>query len=171
MSILCPHLHLIKHFSICMSVYMCTYYNLIVYVCISFLKHVHTHIQANNITHVTVAPIVPCELSATIKQIHDGKKYTCITWCVCVRVRACVCVCVTIDMYVLYVNYVYVFPVLNQACATINYIHVILNQFNQLNKFVAFRNVWSFLCTGVAIVCCNEARCDRNQPNKAILVL
>ena len=34
----------------------------------------------------------------------------------------------------------------------INYIHVIFNLYNQLNKFVAFRNVTKFLWTGVAFV-------------------
>ena len=38
------------------------------------------------------------------------------------------------------------------APRAINYIHMILHQYNQLNKFVVFRNVTSFLCMGVAFV-------------------
>ena len=49
----------------------------------------------------------------------------------------------------------------------INYIHMILNQYNQLNKFVAFRNVTKLSMHGCGL--CNEARCDRNH-SKAILV-
>ena len=49
----------------------------------------------------------------------------------------------------------------------INYIHVIFNLYNQLNKFVVFRNVTNRSMHGRDF--CNEARCDRNQSNKAIL--
>ena len=49
----------------------------------------------------------------------------------------------------------------------INYIHVLLNQYNQLNKFVAFRNITKLSMHGCGH--CNEARHDRNQPNKVIL--
>ena len=51
----------------------------------------------------------------------------------------------------------------------INYIHVILNLYNQLNKFVAFRNITKLSMHGRGH--CNKAHRDRNQPNKAILVL
>ena len=47
------------------------------------------------------------------------------------------------------------------APEAINYIHVILNLYNQLNKFVAFRNVMKLFMNGHGL--CNEARCDRNQ--------
>ena len=50
----------------------------------------------------------------------------------------------------------------------INYIHVILNLYNQLNKFVAFRNITKLSMHGRGL--CNEARRDRNQSNKAMLV-
>ena len=53
------------------------------------------------------------------------------------------------------------------APKAINYIHLILNLYNQLNKFVAFRNVTKLSVDGHGL--CNEARCDRNQPNKAML--
>ena len=53
------------------------------------------------------------------------------------------------------------------APEAINYIHVILNQYNQLNKFVTFRNVMKLSMHGRGH--CNKARRDRNQPNKAIL--
>ena len=53
------------------------------------------------------------------------------------------------------------------APEVINYIHVILNLYNQLNKFVAFRNVTKLSIHGRGL--CNEARRDRNQSNKAIL--
>ena len=53
------------------------------------------------------------------------------------------------------------------APEAINYIHVILNLYNQLNKFVAFRNVTKLSMYGRGH--CNEARRDRNQPSKAIL--
>ena len=43
----------------------------------------------------------------------------------------------------------------------INYIHVILNLYNQLNKFVAFRNVMKLSMHGRGF--CNEAQHDRNQ--------
>ena len=52
----------------------------------------------------------------------------------------------------------------------INYIHLILNLYNQLNKFVAFKNV----TTEISMYrhgLCNEAYCDRNQSNKAMLAL
>ena len=49
----------------------------------------------------------------------------------------------------------------------INYIHVILNLYNQLNKFVAFRNVTKLSMHGRGL--CNEVRRDRNQSNEAIL--
>ena len=54
------------------------------------------------------------------------------------------------------------------APEAINYIHMILNQYNQLNKFVAFINITKFSMHGRGHF--NEVRCDRNQPNKAILV-
>ena len=63
--------------------------------------------------------------------------------CVCV----CVCVCLPPE--------------------AINYIHVILNLYNKLNKFVAFRNATKLSMRGQGLY--NEARRDRNQPNKAIL--
>ena len=69
----------------------------------------------------------------------------------CAYVCVCVCVCVC---------------VLPEA---INYIHVILNLYNQLNKFVVFRSVTKLSMYGHGHY--NEARHDRNQPNKAILVL
>ena len=47
----------------------------------------------------------------------------------------------------------------------INYIYVILNLYNQLNKFVTFRNVTKLSMHGNGL--CNEARSDRNQSNKA----
>ena len=47
----------------------------------------------------------------------------------------------------------------------INYICMISSLYNQLNKFVAVRNV-SILCMEVAFS--NGARRDRNQPNKAV---
>ena len=62
----------------------------------------------------------------------------------------CVCVCVP-------------------APKAINHIHMILNLYNQLNKFVAFRNITKLSMYGPGH--CNEARHDRNQSNKAILVL
>ena len=51
----------------------------------------------------------------------------------------------------------------------INYSHVILNLYNQLDKFVAFRNVTKLSMYGYGL--CNEACCNRNQNNKAMLVL
>ena len=51
----------------------------------------------------------------------------------------------------------------------INYIHVILNLYNQLNKFVAFRNIPKLSMHGNGF--CNKASCDRNQNNKAMLAL
>ena len=54
------------------------------------------------------------------------------------------------------------------APEAINYSHVIFNLYNQLNKFVVFRNVMKHSMYGRGH--CNEARCDRNQPNKDILV-
>ena len=53
------------------------------------------------------------------------------------------------------------------APEAINYIHVILNLYNQRNKFVAFRNVMKLSTHGCGL--CNEARHDRNQSNKAML--
>ena len=44
-----------------------------------------------------------------------------------------------------------------------------INLYNQLNKFVAFRNVMKFSIHECGL--CNEAHCDRNQSNKAMLVL
>ena len=59
-----------------------------------------------------------------------------------------------------------------RACVSapeaINYIHVILNLYKQLNKFVAFKNVTKLSMHGRGL--CNEARHDRNQSNKAMLV-
>ena len=49
----------------------------------------------------------------------------------------------------------------------INYIHVIFYLYNQLNKFVAFRNIMKLSMHGRAI--CNEAPRNRNQSNKAML--
>ena len=54
------------------------------------------------------------------------------------------------------------------APEAIKYNHVIFNLYNQLNKFIAFRNVTKLSMHGRGH-CCNEARHDRNQPNKAIL--
>ena len=73
-----------------------------------------------------------------------------VSWnCFCPRIRyVCMSVCVRPE--------------------DINYIHVILNQYNQLNKFVAFRNVTKLSMHRRGH--CNEARRDKNQPNKAILV-
>ena len=45
----------------------------------------------------------------------------------------------------------------------IKYIHVILNLYNQLNKFVAFRNITKLSMHGHGL--CNEAQRDRNQSN------
>ena len=76
----------------------------------------------------------------------------------CVYVCVCVCVCVCVYVYV-------------RVCVrpeAINYIHVILNLYNQLNKFVVFRNVTKLSMHGCGL--CNEARCDKNQSNKAMLV-
>ena len=53
------------------------------------------------------------------------------------------------------------------APKAVNYIHVILKLYNQPNKFVAFRNVMKFSMHGRGL--CNEAHCDRNQSNKAML--
>ena len=53
------------------------------------------------------------------------------------------------------------------ALEAINYIHVILNLYNQLNKFVAFRNVTKLSMHGRGL--CNEAQHDRNQSNKEVL--
>ena len=55
------------------------------------------------------------------------------------------------------------------ALEAINYIHMILNLYNQLNKFVAFRNVTKLSMHGRGL--CNEARRNRNQSNMAMLVL
>ena len=55
------------------------------------------------------------------------------------------------------------------APEAINYINMILNLYNQLNKFVAFRNVTKLSMHGHALY--NEAHRDRNQPNKAMLAL
>ena len=48
----------------------------------------------------------------------------------------------------------------------INYIHMILNLYNQLNKFVAYRNITKLSKHGRDL--CNEAHRDRNQSNKAM---
>ena len=50
----------------------------------------------------------------------------------------------------------------------INYMHMIFNLYNQLNKSVAFRNTTKRSMYGCGL--CNKARCDRNQSNKAMLV-
>ena len=50
------------------------------------------------------------------------------------------------------------------APEAINYIHVILNLYNQL--FAAFRNVTKLSMHGRGL--CNETRRDRNQSNKAV---
>ena len=55
------------------------------------------------------------------------------------------------------------------APEAINYIHVILNLYNQLNKFIAFRNVTKLSTHGHGL--CNEAQRNRNQSNKAMLAL
>ena len=60
----------------------------------------------------------------------------------------CLCVCVSVPK-------------------AINYIYVLLNLYNQLNKFVALRNVTKLSIHGRGL--CNEARRDRNQSNKAML--
>ena len=65
-----------------------------------------------------------------------------------VSMLVCVCVCVS-------------------APKTINYIHVILHLYNQLNKFVAFRNIMKLSMHGCGL--CNEACLDRNRSNKAML--
>ena len=70
--------------------------------------------------------------------------------CLCVCVTVCVCVCVCIP-----------------TPEAIDYIHVIFNLYNQLNKFVVFRNVMKLSMHGHGL--CNEACRDRNQSNKAIL--
>ena len=54
------------------------------------------------------------------------------------------------------------------APEAISYIHMTLNLYNQLNKFVVFRNVMKLSMHGRGL--CNEARRDRNQSNKAMLV-
>ena len=66
---------------------------------------------------------------------------------VCMYACVCVCVCVSTP-------------------EAINYIHVILNLYNQLNKFAGFRNVTKLSMHGCGL--CNEARCDRNQGDKAM---
>ena len=50
----------------------------------------------------------------------------------------------------------------------INFIHVILTLYNQLNKFVVFRNVTMLSMYGRGL--CSKAHRDRNQSNKAMLV-
>ena len=50
---------------------------------------------------------------------------------------------------------------------TINCICVKLHLYNQLNKFVALRNIMKLSMHGCGL--CNEAHCDRNQSNKAML--
>ena len=50
----------------------------------------------------------------------------------------------------------------------INYIHMILNLYNQLNKFVAFRNAMKLSMHGRGL--CNEARHERNQSNKVTFI-
>ena len=64
----------------------------------------------------------------------------------------CLCVCVCVS-----------------APEAINCIHMILNMYNQLNKFVTFKNVTKLSMHGRGL--CNEARRDRNQSNKAMLAL
>ena len=56
----------------------------------------------------------------------------------------CVCACVCVP-----------------APEAMNYIHMISNLYNQLNKFVAFRNVMKLSMHGRGL--CNETCCDRNQ--------
>ena len=46
-------------------------------------------------------------------------------------------------------------------------INYILNLYNQLNKFVVFRNITNLSMHGRGL--CNKARRDRNQSNKAML--
>ena len=53
------------------------------------------------------------------------------------------------------------------ALKAINYTHVILNLYNQLKKFVAFRNVTKLSMHRLGL--CDEAHHDRNQSNKAML--
>ena len=55
------------------------------------------------------------------------------------------------------------------APEAINYILVILNLYNQLNKFITFRNVTKLSMHGCGL--CNEVRRDRNQSNKAMSIL
>ena len=66
----------------------------------------------------------------------------------------CVCVCVCVH-------------VCESAPEAINYIHVTLNLYNQLNKFVVFRNIMKLSMHRRGL--CNEARRDKNQSNKAML--
>ena len=55
------------------------------------------------------------------------------------------------------------------APEAINYIHMIFNLYNQLNKFIASRNVIKLSMHGHGL--CNEAYHDRNQSNEAMLAL
>ena len=57
----------------------------------------------------------------------------CVCACVCARTHACACV---------------------SAPEAINYIHVTFNLYNQLNKFVAFRNITKVSMHGRGL--CNE---------------
>ena len=77
--------------------------------------------------------------------------YVCVCGCdcVCVHVCACVCVCVCLCVCV-------------SAPKVTNYIHVILNLYDQLNKFVVFKNVTKLSMHGHGL--CNES-------NKAMFVL
>ena len=53
------------------------------------------------------------------------------------------------------------------APEAINYIHVIFYLYNQLSKFVAFKNVTKLSIHGCGLF--NKARRDRNQSNKTML--
>ena len=70
----------------------------------------------------------------------------------------CVCVCLCVCVYV-------------STTEAINYIHVILNLYNQLNNFVAFRNVTNLSMYGRGLNINNETHHDRNQSNKGVLAL
>ena len=89
----------------------------------------------------------------------DGARL--VSWnCFCPRCRyVCVCACACACMSACYMCV--------SAPEAINYIHMILNLYNQLNKFVAFRNITKLSIHGCSL--CNEARRDRNQSSKAML--
>ena len=79
---------------------------------------------------------------------------------VCVRVCVCVCACTCTC------TCVYVWC--PSAPETLNYIHVILNLYNQFNKFVAFRSVTKLSMPAMhGRGLCNEVHRDSN---KAIII-